>query len=401
MYQPVEYVAGKKVKVKSKSFHHTAPPELLSSAKRLSSTTITPAMTTLLEHIAATDDLKGTPLSSILGSPLTICVSSDWNELRQTIKQKLEENVKEYGTSTAPPAPPPFNGTASTQGGLKLPPFPPKKLSQLHMYDPPLSYMNEEQVKDALQAVFDQLDSFDECVLLLGFEVVLIACRGPPFTIQRLCELLLDPKKHYNSVGKYLRAVEKSILVTSTHNSFPIEPTPSSDLPSNPNGNGHTTIAFVTRSTPSTPLFSPIAFLHEDARISRSRSHSLSPTRAEREGTHPPGSPTPEPMTPLLLNADLPAKAANENAVKREEEGPVGLGMVDELDDPKPGHTSETPKPLTIAAGAKPFLGSLEDRFVKAETAEEGKQEESAAKKPKLEASEETKMDQDPESKAS
>lgn len=84
------------------------------------------------------------------------------------MKQRLEENVKEFGTSTTPPTPPPFNATASTQGGLRLPPFPPKKLSQLHMYDPPLNYMNEEQVKDALQAVFEQLDSFDECVAELS-----------------------------------------------------------------------------------------------------------------------------------------------------------------------------------------------------------------------------------------
>ncbi|TEB36240.1 hypothetical protein FA13DRAFT_1727814 [Coprinellus micaceus] len=266
-------------------------------------------------HIAATDDLKG----------------SDWNELRQAVKQRLEENVKEYGTSTTAPVPPPF-----------LPPFPAKKLSQLHMYDPPLSYMNEEQVKDALQAVFDQLDSFG----------------------RRLCELLLEPKRQYRSVGKYLRAVEKSILVTSSHDSFPIEPSSSSDISSaasNPNGNGH---------TPSRVY----------ARISRSRSRSLSPTRAERDGTHPPNSPTPEPMTPLLLNSELPGRA-----VKLEEEGPVGLGM--------PGHTSENPKPLTIAAGAKPFLGSLQDRFVKAEASDDTK--------PKLEPkeAEDSKMDQDSESK--
>lgn len=102
-------------------------------------------------------------------------------------------------------------------------------------------------------------------------------------------------------------------------------------------------------------------------------------------------------MTPLLLNAELPAKASLENAVKREEEGPVGLGMVDELDDPKPGHTSETPKPLTIAAGAKPFLGSLEDRFVKGDVADEEKleSEKSAAKKPKLEEDEDKKLDEE------
>lgn len=39
---------------------------------------------------------------------------------------------------------------------------------------------------------------------------------GPPFTIQRLCELLSCPRKEYNRVDKFMRAVEKNILVVST-----------------------------------------------------------------------------------------------------------------------------------------------------------------------------------------
>jgi len=30
-----------------------------------------------------------------------------------------------------------------------------------------------------------------------------------PFTIQRLCELLVDPNKHYKTMEKFMRAVEK------------------------------------------------------------------------------------------------------------------------------------------------------------------------------------------------
>ncbi|KAK4514598.1 uncharacterized protein ATC70_002197 [Mucor velutinosus] len=36
-----------------------------------------------------------------------------------------------------------------------------------------------------------------------------------PFTIQRLCELVIEPKKYYKMYIKYLRAVEKALLVTS------------------------------------------------------------------------------------------------------------------------------------------------------------------------------------------
>lgn len=37
-----------------------------------------------------------------------------------------------------------------------------------------------------------------------------------PFTVQRLCELLTDPRKQYSRIDKYMRALEKNILVVST-----------------------------------------------------------------------------------------------------------------------------------------------------------------------------------------
>ncbi|KAJ2726430.1 hypothetical protein GGI07_000568 [Coemansia sp. Benny D115] len=43
-----------------------------------------------------------------------------------------------------------------------------------------------------------------------------------PFTIQRIAELLLWPEKHYKSVLKFLRAVERVVYVTSTVEEFPL-----------------------------------------------------------------------------------------------------------------------------------------------------------------------------------
>ncbi|VDD82484.1 unnamed protein product, partial [Mesocestoides corti] len=43
---------------------------------------------------------------------------------------------------------------------------------------------------------------------------------GTPFTIQRLCELLIQPRKHYTRPDKYLRGFEKACLVVSTIDCF-------------------------------------------------------------------------------------------------------------------------------------------------------------------------------------
>ncbi|KAI7858433.1 PPP4R2-domain-containing protein [Circinella umbellata] len=42
----------------------------------------------------------------------------------------------------------------------------------------------------------------------------------PPFTIQRLCELVLNPRKHYRMFIKYMNAIEKVLLVTSAWEDF-------------------------------------------------------------------------------------------------------------------------------------------------------------------------------------
>lgn len=44
--------------------------------------------------------------------------------------------------------------------------------------------------------------------------------QGAPFTIQRLCELVTEPKKHYKRTDKFLRGIEKNVLVVSTVDPF-------------------------------------------------------------------------------------------------------------------------------------------------------------------------------------
>ncbi|KAI9598916.1 hypothetical protein BDF19DRAFT_462355 [Syncephalis fuscata] len=65
----------------------------------------------------------------------------------------------------------------------------------------------EEMIIPIRQVVMDCLDN--------NFE------SGPPFTIQRLAELVLKPTEHYNEPDKYLRAVQRMVMVTSTPFDYP------------------------------------------------------------------------------------------------------------------------------------------------------------------------------------
>lgn len=225
-------------------------------------------------------------------------------------------------------------------GGLRLPPFPPRKPTHMYPNETLLSYMNDQQAKDIKERIFDQLHQFELVFLYSATGLPDILSRKPPFTIQRLCELCLYPRNQYKSIGKYLRAVEKSILVTSTWDSFPV--TDERDTkPVIPIG---LTLSAGRNSTPATPLFSPIPFLHEDARRSKSRS---------------------PPPSPLALSAAGPASEERAEPLETK-----ALGLVDELDDPRPGHLSDHPTALSAVTtvsehGPQPLLGSLEDRFVK------------------------------------
>ncbi|KAF4608350.1 hypothetical protein EYR40_000694 [Pleurotus pulmonarius] len=262
--------------------------------------------------------------------------SSEWSKLRDIIKYKIEKNIALFLTdgslNQSPPTPRPFSPITLESGGLKLPPFPPRKTSPNGTaVAAPVNYMNNAQVDEMKEYIFAQLHTFDT---------------NPPFTVQRLCELVVNPQQHYNCIGKYLRAVEKSMLVTSTWDAFPI---PSSDE-TEPTLRTILSSGTPSLNAPATPLFSPIPFLHEDARRSKSR------------------SPPPSPL--VLPTAGLTAGGTSETPEIK------SLGLVDELDDPSPGHMSDHPTALSAvttvgtSSGARPLFPALEDRFVKSETAQ-------------------------------
>ncbi|KAJ3562886.1 hypothetical protein NP233_g9301 [Leucocoprinus birnbaumii] len=243
----------------------------------------------LLEKLASTDT-----------------VEADWPLIRDVVKHKVEENIKLYLTTTKPTPPPPhFNQVPTPNGGLKIAPFPPHKTVRVHLNEKPTSFMRPEEAEEAKKYIFEQLDGFDSTYYSV------------PFSIQRLCELCVKPREHYKSIGKYLRAVEKSILVTSTTDAFP----PLTEEEKDSFGRGATMLGSTRQSAPATPLFSPIPFLHEDAR----RSQSASP-----------------PPSPLALTAVGSISDAHIQPLQTK-----ALGLVDEMDDPGPGHLREHPQAIS------------------------------------------------------
>ncbi|CAG4945904.1 unnamed protein product [Parnassius apollo] len=93
-----------------------------------------------------------------------------WSLVKSLFKEKLLNVITDFYETTP---------------GIDIPPYP--------NVDP----FNYDIMKNSL---LERLDSFTSA----------------PFTVQRICELLTYPRKQYNRVDKFMRAIEKNILVVST-----------------------------------------------------------------------------------------------------------------------------------------------------------------------------------------
>ncbi|XP_050344141.1 serine/threonine-protein phosphatase 4 regulatory subunit 2 [Nymphalis io] len=93
-----------------------------------------------------------------------------WSLVKSLFKEKLLNVITDFYDTTP---------------GIDIPPYP--------NVDP----FNYDIMKNSL---LERLDSFTSA----------------PFTVQRICELLTYPRKQYNRVDKFMRAIEKNILVVST-----------------------------------------------------------------------------------------------------------------------------------------------------------------------------------------
>jgi len=93
-----------------------------------------------------------------------------WNKIKPLVKSKLEIIIRE------------FNESCPAENLPKMPNVDAFKFGEMK------------------ERILEQLDSYT----------------GTPFTIQRLCELLVQPKRHYKRTDKFMRGLEKVMLVVST-----------------------------------------------------------------------------------------------------------------------------------------------------------------------------------------
>lgn len=133
-----------------------------------------------------------------------------------------------------------------------------------------------------------------------------------PFTIQRICELLLKPNNHYNRIDKYLRGLEKCVMVVTT-----VDPSGNKIFMENSMTNG------ISTSNPSTPLITPTrsttppAPSAENNQSESAPDDSLvltTPTKQEPETEGPPQEALPSPGEPSTTsNLTTPPKSLDDN----------------------------------------------------------------------------------------
>ncbi|KAF8755503.1 PPP4R2 [Rhizoctonia solani] len=283
----------------------------------------------------------------------TNMVDTEWDDLRDMIKYKLVQNALEFisdAEQTAATAPPPPSSDApfvpltdssdlmSTDGPLP-PDAPPHHPLLRHIFSGRAlpAKLDTEETKEELGRIFAYLHDFDS---------------APPFTVQRLVELVVKPRGHYKNVGKYLRALERTLLVTSTHKDYPLD----TYALEAPNG----TQPAIGRSLPrprintSSPRYSTLPLIHANSLLAPARSWQQPPQSFKKSTPNVSSSSSSRGRTGRCKYGRSPHHHAEDSI--------PALGLVDELDDPRPGHLSDHPTALSSVTQLPPE--SLGDRFV-------------------------------------
>lgn len=94
----------------------------------------------------------------------------------------------------------------------------------------------------------------------------------PPYTIQRLAELILEPRRHHKYLPAYLNALVRVVSVSSSTKVFPlppVEPTPGGDALVNGDVTSSTIDKLQTDDSMGGALLTPIPWLQNGARSTR------------------------------------------------------------------------------------------------------------------------------------
>ncbi|KAG8949548.1 hypothetical protein FRC04_008481 [Tulasnella sp. 424] len=232
--------------------------------------------------------------------------SSDATLVESTIGGPRTPLTEQHIQPTIAISPSAIEQRPSTQHGLILPPFP-RRMNDDGKVMP--TKLTVSEANEEMERIFGMLDEFDE---------------HPPFTIQRICELLTRPSI-YKSLGKFLRAFERTLLVTSTADQYTTDTYAATAAQSilSP------TLSDSALKLAMTPLFSPIPFLHPDLDPVTGQ-----PIPGGRNGTSAHATPS-----PMMLNGDTEVDVPPSPR----------LGLVDELDDPSAdsNHLTDHPRALS------------------------------------------------------
>ncbi|WWC89766.1 uncharacterized protein L201_004692 [Kwoniella dendrophila CBS 6074] len=230
-------------------------------------------------------------------------------------------------------------------------------------------WMDNEEGKKELEKVVNMLDDMDV----------------PPFTIQRLSELLLEPTKYYSTFGKFVRAIEKTLLVTTQWEapSYTAAPTQQFSVPTTRSTGGSIPSSSSSASSDNgydsestmppgstTPMFSPIPFLtqqHDELslglNVNTTGESSINGAGGQQQRSLDDGL-----MSPLMLSEESgvfgsssnprsptpePEDTENENESKISDDGDIEMKAELNEDD-------QPPRRPTVAQGQYPAENVIE-----------------------------------------
>jgi len=236
------------------------------------------------------------------------------------------------------------------------PKMPPPPVVPAFPSPPPAPFVNE-----ATPPPPGALDSEDE-ILLSSLSSILTTQfdAAPPYTIQRLSELIRYPNAHYKSPSKYLRAIQRVLSVSSPTTAFPLPPSAVDSMP-----NGAASFNLGSDESLGGALLSPIPWLTE------------SPLTEGAEGVN--GVSQGELLRQEQeLNIIPAAQVSSPPEAGMHAEGPPALGPEDV--GPQPEGTVFPDPPATIEEARSPRPTPIEEKEEEMGDAAEGANKEKEVK---------------------